>query len=39
MTNEEGDVHPKFIELLRARKSEFADLGVDIYRIQSRVNI
>lgn len=39
MTNEERDVHPKFIELLRARRSEFADLGVDIYRIQSRVNI
>jgi hypothetical protein len=39
MTNEDHDVHPLFRNLLRARRSEFADLDVDIYRIQSRTNI
>jgi len=39
MTNEDQDVHPKFPNLLRGRRSEFADLGVNIYRIQSRTNI
>ena len=39
MRNEERDIHPKLIELLRQRKDAFAALGVDIQTIQSRTNI
>lgn len=39
MTNEEHDIHPKLVELLRRRKDDFAALGVDIHSIQSRTNI
>ncbi len=39
MTNEDHDIHPQFANLLRARRSEFAELGVNIYKIQSRTNI
>ena len=39
MTNEDHDVHPKLPSLLRARRDRFADLGVNIYKIQSRTNI
>ena len=39
MTNEDRDIHPKLPQLLRARREAFADLGVNIYKIQSRTNI
>ncbi len=39
MKNEEHDVHPKLVELLRRRKAEFAAIGIDINTIQSRTNI
>jgi hypothetical protein len=39
MKNDDHDVHPKLVELLRARQAELAELGVDIYRIQARINI
>ena len=38
-TNEEGDINPKLIEALEAKREEFAALGVNIDVIQSRTNI
>lgn len=37
--NEEGDVNPIFIKLLEGKREEFAALGVDIDKIESRTNI
>lgn len=39
LANEEGDVHPRLVELLRARAAEFYALGLDIRTISSRINI
>lgn len=39
LVNEEHDIHPHFIELLRQRSAEFAALGLDLTTIQSRINI
>ena len=39
LANEEDDVHPRFVELLRARTAEFAALGLDIRTVSSRINI
>lgn len=39
LTNEEDDVHPRFVELLRARAAEFAALGLDVRAVHSRINI
>jgi hypothetical protein len=39
LKNEEKDIHPKFLELLKKRKQEFMDLGVNIEDIPSRTNI
>jgi hypothetical protein len=32
-------VHPRLVELLRARAAEFAALGLDVKTISSRINI
>lgn len=37
--NEEGDVDPIFLKLLEDKRDEFAQLGVDIDKIESRTNI
>jgi hypothetical protein len=37
--NEDGDVPPLFIRLLKEKEAEFAALGVDINAIESRTNI
>jgi hypothetical protein len=39
LANEEADVHPRFVELLRTHASEFAALGLDIRTVSSRINI
>jgi hypothetical protein len=39
LKNEEKDIHPRLIELLKKYKSEFDELGVDISKIPSRTNI
>jgi hypothetical protein len=39
MKNEEHDIHPKLVELLREQKDKFAALGIDINTLQSRTNI
>ena len=39
LKNEENDIHPQFIELLKKYQVEFAELGVDISKIPSRTNI
>ena len=39
LANEEDDVHPRLVELLRARTAEFEALGMDIRTISSRINI
>jgi hypothetical protein len=39
LANEEDDVHPRLVELLRARAAEFAALGLDVKTISSRINI
>jgi hypothetical protein len=39
LKNEEKDIHPQFIELLKKYKEEFEALGVDISLIPSRTNI
>jgi hypothetical protein len=39
LANEEDDVHPRMVELLRAHASEFAALGLDIKTVSSRINI
>ncbi|MCB0036053.1 MAG: hypothetical protein KDE51_18610, partial [Anaerolineales bacterium] len=37
--NESRDINPDFIRLLRQRADKFAALGLDINKIQSRINI
>ncbi len=39
LKNEEKDIHPKFLEILKKRKEEFLKLGVNIEDIPSRTNI
>jgi len=39
LKNEEKDIHPRLIELLKKYSAEFTDLGVDISKIPSRTNI
>ncbi|WP_257456451.1 lipoxygenase family protein [Archangium lipolyticum] len=39
LANEEDDVHPRLVELLRAHAAEFAALGLDVRTISSRINI
>ena len=39
MANENGDINPKLIDALGAKRDEFAGLGMDIDDIQSRTNI
>jgi hypothetical protein len=39
MSNEEKDINPDLIKRLKDKEKEFADLGIDIYDIQSRTNI
>ncbi|MFY0565421.1 lipoxygenase family protein [Archangium lansingense] len=39
LNNEEDDLHPRLVELLRARAAEFAALGLDVRTISSRINI
>ncbi|NMO14295.1 hypothetical protein HPC49_13710 [Pyxidicoccus fallax] len=39
LSNEEQDVHPRFVELLRAHAAAFAALGLDIRTVSSRINI
>jgi hypothetical protein len=39
LANEEDDVHPRLVELLRARAPEFAALGLDVKTVSSRINI
>ncbi|MBU8897904.1 hypothetical protein DRW03_28545 [Corallococcus sp. H22C18031201] len=39
LANEEEDVHPRFVELLRAHASDFAAHGLDIRTVSSRINI
>jgi hypothetical protein len=36
---EEGDVHPRLVELLRARTAELAALGLDVQTVSSRINL
>ena len=37
--NEQGDMDPRFIALLEAKKEAFKELGVDVTQIESRTNI
>ncbi|QQR46117.1 hypothetical protein JKA73_08375 [Myxococcus xanthus] len=39
LANEEADVHPRFVECLRAHAAEFSALGMDIRTVSSRINI
>lgn len=39
LKNEEKDIHPQFIEVLKKYREEFEALGVDISSIPSRTNI
>ena len=39
LANEEHDIYPAFLEILRRRTGEFKELGVDVRKISSRVNI
>ena len=39
MTNEDRDINPGLIEVLRSKKSGFDAMGLDIYQIPSRPNI
>ena len=39
MKNEQGDINPILIHKLKAKEKAFAELGVDIYSIQSETNI
>lgn len=38
-SNEEGDVHPRLVQLVRARRGELGALGLDIDRLGARINI
>ena len=37
--NEEGDIHPDFIQILEGKRKEFEALNVEIDNIESRTNI
>jgi hypothetical protein len=39
LANEEGDVHPRLVELLRAHAAELSGLGLDVQTVNSRINI
>ncbi|MFS8066244.1 MAG: hypothetical protein ACMG6S_07710 [Byssovorax sp.] len=39
LANEEDDVHPRFLDRLRACTADFAALGLDIKAVHSRINI
>ncbi|RKG75401.1 hypothetical protein D7W79_20390 [Corallococcus exercitus] len=39
LSNEEEDVHPRLLELLRAHAAQFAALGLDVRTVSSRINI
>jgi len=39
LRNEEEDVHPRFVDLLRARDAEFREYELDIDTVSSRINI
>lgn len=39
MKNEEGDINPLLIQKLKSKEKDFAEVGVDIYEIQSETNI
>lgn len=39
MRNEDRDIHPQLVCMLREKKEQFAAIGVDIDTIQSRTNI
>ncbi|NRD54838.1 lipoxygenase family protein [Corallococcus exiguus] len=39
LSNEEEDMHPRLLELLRARAADFAALGLDVRTVSSRINI
>ncbi|MCY1031599.1 lipoxygenase family protein [Corallococcus sp. BB11-1] len=39
LSNEEEDVHPRLLELLRAHAAEFSALGLDVRTVSSRINI
>jgi hypothetical protein len=37
--NEEQDIHPRLVEMLKERRDDFAELDIDVDDIQSRTNI
>ncbi|HWO19823.1 MAG TPA: lipoxygenase family protein [Kofleriaceae bacterium] len=39
LANEEGDMHPRLVGLLRARAADFDALGLDVKTVRSRINI
>lgn len=39
MKNEDGDIHPRLIELLKEKEMQFAQHNFSIYDLQSRTNI
>lgn len=39
LSNEEGDVHPRLVRLVRARREELLALGFDVDRLGARINI
>ncbi|WP_244227061.1 lipoxygenase family protein [Corallococcus aberystwythensis] len=39
LSNEEEDMHPRLLELLRAHAARFAALGLDVRTVSSRINI
>jgi Lipoxygenase len=39
LANEEGDMPPRLVELLRARAADFEALGLDVATVRSRINI
>ncbi|RKH04219.1 lipoxygenase family protein [Corallococcus carmarthensis] len=39
LSNEEEDLHPRLLELLRTHAAEFAALGLDVRTVSSRINI
>ena len=39
MANEDGDISPQFLAALEAKRQNFADFGLSIDDLQSRINI
>lgn len=39
VTDEDRDVHPRLVRLVRARRDELAALGLDVDRVGARINI